>query len=132
MTDLRIGHGYDVHRLTEGRKLILGGVEIPYEKGLLGHSDADVLVHAVMDALTGAARLGDIGKLFPDSDPRYAGISSLELLRQGGGIQGAAEAAVKGDTSQLVGMMQRLMNTPEGGELVERISRQARQSGLTD
>ena len=64
MTDLRIGHGYDVHRLTEGRKLILGGVEIPYEKGLLGHSDADVLVHAVMDALTGAARLGDIGKYF--------------------------------------------------------------------
>ena len=69
MTDLRIGHGYDVHRLTEGRKLILGGVEIPYEKGLLGHSDADVLVHAVMDALTGAARLGDIGKLFPDTRP---------------------------------------------------------------
>ena len=82
MTDLRIGHGYDVHRLTEGRKLILGGVEIPYEKGLLGHSDADVLVHAVMDALTGAARLGDIGKLFPDSDARYAGADSTALLRQ--------------------------------------------------
>ena len=82
MTDLRIGHGYDVHRLTEGRKLILGGVEIPYEKGLLGHSDADVLVHAVMDALTGAARLGDIGKLFPDTDPQYAGICSLTLLTQ--------------------------------------------------
>ena len=81
MTDLRIGHGYDVHRLTEGRKLILGGVEIPYEKGLLGHSDADVLVHAVMDALTGAARLGDIGKLFPDTDPAYAGISSLKLAQ---------------------------------------------------
>lgn len=84
MTNLRIGHGYDVHRLTRGRKLILGGVEIPYEKGLLGHSDADVLVHAVMDALTGAARLGDIGKLFPDTDPAYAGISSLWLLAEVG------------------------------------------------
>ena len=80
MTDLRIGHGYDVHRLAEGRRLVLGGVEIPWEKGLLGHSDADVLTHAVMDALCGAAKLGDIGKLFPDTDPRYAGISSLELL----------------------------------------------------
>ena len=82
MTDLRIGHGYDVHRLAEGRRLVLGGVEIPWEKGLLGHSDADVLTHAVMDALCGAAKLGDIGKLFPDTDPRYAGISSVELLRQ--------------------------------------------------
>ena len=82
MTDLRIGHGYDVHRLTEGRKLILGGVEIPYEKGLLGHSDADVLVHAVMDALAGAARLGDIGKLFPDSDPRYKDADSALLLAE--------------------------------------------------
>ena len=80
MTNLRIGHGYDVHRLVEGRRLILGGVEIPWEKGLLGHSDADVLTHAVMDALAGAARLGDIGKLFPDTDPAYAGISSLKLL----------------------------------------------------
>lgn len=80
MTNLRIGHGYDVHRLTEGRKLILGGVEIPWEKGLLGHSDADVLTHAVMDAIGGAARLGDIGKLFPDSEPAYEGISSLKLL----------------------------------------------------
>lgn len=84
MTNLRIGHGYDVHRLTEGRKLILGGVEIPWERGLLGHSDADVLVHAVMDALTGASRLGDIGKLFPDTDPAYAGISSLKLLEEVG------------------------------------------------
>ena len=82
MTNLRIGHGYDVHRLTERRRLVLGGVEIPWDRGLLGHSDADVLTHAVMDALCGAAKLGDIGKLFPDSDPRYAGISSLELLRQ--------------------------------------------------
>lgn len=84
MTNLRIGHGYDVHRLVEGRRLILGGVEIPYERGLLGHSDADVLTHAVMDAFTGAARLGDIGKLFPDTDPAYAGISSLLLLREVG------------------------------------------------
>ena len=77
---MRIGHGYDVHRLTEGRKLILGGVEIPYEKGLLGHSDADVLTHAVMDALLGAAALGDIGKHFPDTDQTYAGADSLKLL----------------------------------------------------
>ncbi len=84
MTNLRIGHGYDVHRLAEGRKLILGGVEISWEKGLLGHSDADVLVHAVMDALAGAARLGDIGKLFPDTDPTYKGISSLRLLAEVG------------------------------------------------
>ena len=80
MKGLRIGHGYDVHRLTEGRRLILGGVEVPYEKGLLGHSDADVLTHAVMDALLGAAALGDIGKLFPDTDAAYAGISSILLL----------------------------------------------------
>ena len=84
MTNLRVGHGYDVHRLVEGRRLILGGVEIPWEKGLLGHSDADVLTHAVMDALSGAARLGDIGKLFPDTDPAYAGISSLKLLAEVG------------------------------------------------
>ena len=84
MTNLRIGHGYDVHRLTEDRKLILGGVDIPWEKGLLGHSDADVLTHAVMDALFGAARLGDIGKLFPDTDPAYKGISSLKLLEEVG------------------------------------------------
>lgn len=77
---MRIGHGYDVHRLVEGRRLILGGVEVPYERGLLGHSDADVLTHAVMDALLGAAGLGDIGKLFPDSDPAYEGADSLVLL----------------------------------------------------
>lgn len=79
---MRIGHGYDVHRLTEGRRLILGGVDIPYEKGLLGHSDADVLVHALMDALLGAAALGDIGKHFPDSDERYRGADSIALLKQ--------------------------------------------------
>lgn len=78
---MRIGHGYDVHRLVENRKLILGGVEIPYEKGLLGHSDADVLLHAVCDALLGAAALGDIGKHFPDTDPAYKGIDSRKLLR---------------------------------------------------
>ena len=86
MTNLRIGHGYDVHRLVEGRALIIGGVEIPWKLGLLGHSDADVLTHAVMDALSGAARLGDIGKLFPDTDPAYKGISSMKLLRHVGGL----------------------------------------------
>lgn len=80
--DFRVGLGYDVHRLTEGRRLIIGGVTIPYEKGLLGHSDADVLIHALMDALTGAAKLGDIGRLFPDSDPAYEGADSGVLLRQ--------------------------------------------------
>lgn len=79
---MRIGHGYDVHRLTEGRALILGGVEVPYSQGLLGHSDADVLTHAVMDALLGAAGLWDIGHAFPDSDPAYEGISSLLLLER--------------------------------------------------
>ena len=80
MCNLRIGHGYDVHRITDGRKMIIGGVEIPCEKGLLGHSDADVLVHAVIDAIIGALGLGDIGRHFPDTDDKYKGISSLELL----------------------------------------------------
>ena len=84
--DMRIGMGYDVHKLTAGRKLIIGGVEIPYEKGLLGHSDADVLLHAIMDALLGAAALGDIGKHFPDTDPAYKGISSLKLLEHVGAL----------------------------------------------
>ena len=79
---MRVGHGYDVHRLVEGRKLVLGGVEIPWEKGLLGHSDADVLLHALMDAMLGAAALGDIGRHFPDSDERYAGADSLQLLKE--------------------------------------------------
>ncbi len=78
---MRIGHGYDVHRLKEGRKLILGGIDIPYEKGLDGHSDADVLVHAIMDALLGAAALGDIGQHFPDNDDKYLGADSIELLK---------------------------------------------------
>ncbi|MBQ7005430.1 MAG: 2-C-methyl-D-erythritol 2,4-cyclodiphosphate synthase [Clostridia bacterium] len=79
---MRIGHGYDVHKLVEGRPLIIGGVEIPHEKGLLGHSDADVLLHAISDALLGAAALGDIGKLFPDTDPAYKGADSLVLLKK--------------------------------------------------
>lgn len=83
---MRIGHGYDVHRLVEGRKLIMGGVDIPHTKGLLGHSDADVLLHAIMDALLGAAALGDIGKHFPDNDPAYAGANSLQLTLQVGKI----------------------------------------------
>ena len=83
---MRVGLGYDVHRLTEGRKLILGGVEIPWERGLLGHSDADVLIHAIMDALLGAAALGDIGQHFPDTDPAYKGISSLRLLDHVAGL----------------------------------------------
>lgn len=82
MTKLRVGHGYDVHRLVEGRALILGGVTVPFDRGLLGHSDADVLTHAVMDALLGAAALGDIGKLFPDTDPAFKGADSRELLRE--------------------------------------------------
>lgn len=83
---MRIGSGYDVHRLTQGRKLIIGGVDIPYEKGLLGHSDADVLLHAIMDALLGAAALGDIGKHFPDTDERYKGASSIKLLEHVKGL----------------------------------------------
>ena len=82
MSKIRVGHGYDVHRFAEGRKLILGGVEIPYELGLLGHSDADVLIHALMDAMLGAAGLGDIGKHFPDTDDKYKGISSMLLLKE--------------------------------------------------
>ena len=82
MTGLRVGHGYDVHRLTQGRRLVLGGVEIPWERGLLGHSDADVLLHAVMDPLLGAAALPDLGRQFPDSDPNYAGADSRGLLQQ--------------------------------------------------
>ena len=81
---MRVGMGYDVHKLTEDRKLILGGVEIPYDKGLLGHSDADVLLHAIMDALLGAAALGDIGRHFPDTDPEYKGASSMKLLEHVG------------------------------------------------
>lgn len=108
MTGLRIGHGYDVHRLVEGRPLILGGVTVPYERGLLGHSDADVLAHAVMDALLGAAALGDIGKLFPDSDAAYAGTDSIALLervtallREHGWQVGNVDATVVAQTPKL-------------------------------
>ena len=101
MQGVRIGHGYDVHRLVEGRRLILGGVDIPWERGLLGHSDADVLTHAVMDALLGAAGLGDIGTHFPDTDPAYAGADSMkllahvvELLREQGFSVGNVDATV--------------------------------------
>ena len=98
---MRIGHGYDVHRLVEGRKLIIGGVDIPWEKGLLGHSDADVLLHAISDAILGAVALGDIGKHFPDTDPRYQGADSLKLLehvgklaRKQGYVTGNVDATV--------------------------------------
>ena len=105
---MRIGQGYDVHRLVEGRRLILGGVEIPYEKGLLGHSDADVLVHAVMDALLGAAALGDIGKLFPDSDPAYAGADSLVLLKIVGERVRAAGFAIENVDSTVLAQAPKL------------------------
>ena len=108
MTDLRIGYGYDVHRLVPGRALVLGGVTVPFEKGLLGHSDADVLTHAVMDALLGAAALGDIGKLFPDSDAAYAGADSIALLervtallREHGWQVGNVDATVVAQTPKL-------------------------------
>ncbi len=99
---MRVGMGYDVHRLVEDRKLILGGVEIPHPTGLLGHSDADVLLHAVMDALLGAAGLGDIGQHFPDTDPRYEGISSRELLLQVGELLAGAGYAVENIDAAIV------------------------------
>lgn len=108
MTKLRVGHGYDVHRLVEGRALILGGVTVPFDRGLLGHSDADVLTHAVMDALLGAAALGDIGQLFPDSDAAYAGADSVALLervtallREHGWQVGNVDATVVAQTPKL-------------------------------
>ncbi len=110
---MRIGHGYDVHRLTEGRTLILGGVEIPWTLGLLGHSDADVLTHAVMDALLGAAGMGDIGRHFPDSDPAYRGISSLlllervcALLRDAGWQLGNLDVTVVAQAPKLAGYLE--------------------------
>ncbi len=102
MCNLRVGHGYDVHRLTEGRKLILGGVEIPHALGLLGHSDADVLIHAVMDALIGALGMGDIGKHFPDTSAEYAGISSMNLLTRVHELLDKAGATVVNIDSTLV------------------------------
>jgi len=99
---MRVGIGYDVHRLVEGRKLIIGGVDVPFEKGLLGHSDADVLVHAVCDALLGAAGLGDIGKHFPDSEPRYKGVSSLTILQRVEGLLAGAGYRVNNIDATLV------------------------------
>jgi len=120
MTGLRIGHGYDVHRLVEGRPLILGGVKVPYQKGLDGHSDADVLLHAVMDALLGAAALGDIGQLFPDSDPAFEGASSAALLRSVGGVlRGAGYAVVNIDATVLA---QEPKLAPYRGEMRRRIA----------
>ena len=105
---MRIGTGYDVHRLTENRKLILGGVEIEYEKGLLGHSDADVLVHAIMDALLGAAALGDIGKHFPDNDMQYKDISSIELLKRVAALIDEAGYSVENIDSTIVAQRPKL------------------------
>lgn len=118
MSSFRIGHGYDVHRLTPGRRLILGGVEVPYDLGLLGHSDADVLTHAVMDALLGAAGLGDIGKLFPDTDSAYEGVSSLLLLdrvaqrlREGGFQVGNVDATVVAQRPKLASYLPQMRQT---------------------
>lgn len=107
---MRIGQGYDVHKLTEGRDLILGGVKIPYEKGLLGHSDADVLVHAVMDALLGAAALGDIGEHFPDTDPKYQGVSSIELLKEVGKLLEEKGFVVENIDSTIIAQRPKLLS----------------------
>ena len=120
MMNLRIGHGYDVHRLVEGRALILGGVEIPWERGLLGHSDADVLIHAVTDALSGAARLGDIGQLFPDTDPAYAGISSLKLLAEVGRLLAEQGYAVVNIDATLLAQAPKI--APYKGQMTENIA----------
>ena len=106
---MRIGHGYDVHRLVEGRDLVLGGVKIPHEAGLLGHSDADVLTHAVMDALLGAAALGDIGKLFPDSDEKYKGASSIVLLKETAKILNNAGYKIENIDSTIVAQQPKLL-----------------------
>lgn len=107
---MRIGQGYDVHRLVEGRELIIGGVNIPYEKGLLGHSDADVLVHAIMDALLGAAALGDIGQHFPDSDEKYKGISSIELLKEVGKILDKKCYVIENIDATIIAQQPKLLN----------------------
>lgn len=117
----RIGHGYDVHRFAENRELILGGVHIPYEKGLLGHSDADVLLHAVADALLGAAALGDIGRHFPDTDERYRGADSLDLLRQTAGLLREAGYAVVNIDATVIAQKPKL--APYIGQMRENIAR---------
>ena len=106
---MRVGTGYDVHRLTQGRDLILGGVKIPFEKGLLGHSDADVIVHAIMDALLGAAALGDIGQHFPDTDPAWEGASSIEMLRRVGQILEDHHYVIENIDSTIVAQKPKLM-----------------------
>ncbi len=106
---MRVGTGYDVHRLVEGRDLILGGVTIPFEKGLLGHSDADVIVHAIMDALLGAAALGDIGQHFPDTDPAYEGCSSIELLKKVGQILEEHNYMIENIDSTIIAQRPKLM-----------------------
>ncbi len=118
---MRIGHGYDVHRLVEGRRLILGGVYIPYVKGLLGHSDADVLLHAISDALLGAAALGDIGKHFPDTDLRYAGADSLVLLRRVGELIAERGYAVVNIDSTVIAQAPKL--APHIGQMRQNIAR---------
>lgn len=117
---MRVGTGYDVHRLTEGRKLILGGVEIPHEKGLQGHSDADVLVHAIMDALLGAAALGDIGKHFPDTESKYKGISSISLLKNVAGLLDGAQYIVENIDATIIAQEPKLL--PHIGAMKENIA----------
>lgn len=117
---MRIGQGYDVHRLEEGYRLVLGGVSIPWEKGLKGHSDADVLVHAVMDALLGAAALGDIGQHFPDTDPAYKGISSIELLKQVGRLLDEAGYVIENIDATIIAQRPKLL--PYRPQMVKNIA----------
>jgi 2-C-methyl-D-erythritol 2,4-cyclodiphosphate synthase len=114
---MRVGMGYDVHRLVEGRKLILGGVEIEYDRGLLGHSDADVLLHAIMDALLGAAALGDIGKHFPDTDEKYSGISSLKLLTHVGDLLRSKGYAIGNIDATIIAQKPRMASHIDGMRL---------------
>ena len=118
---MRIGLGYDVHRLTEGRDLILGGVKIPYEKGLLGHSDADVIVHAIMDALLGAAALGDIGQHFPDTDPQYEGISSIKLLEHVGRLLEEHNYVIENIDATIIAQRPKMM--PHLAQMRENVAR---------
>ena len=121
---MRVGMGYDVHRLVEGRKLIIGGVDIPYEKGLLGHSDADVLLHAISDALLGAAALGDIGKHFPDTDPRYKGADSLKLLEEVGNLLAAKGYVVGNVDATIVAQKPKMLpHIPQMRENIARVLR---------
>ena len=121
---MRVGMGYDVHKLVEGRKLIIGGVEIPHSLGLLGHSDADVLLHAIMDALLGAAALGDIGKHFPDTDPRYKGADSLKLLEEVGNLLAAKGYVVGNVDATIVAQKPKMLpHIPQMRENIARVLR---------